>query len=184
MAETNKAIERLQLKREKPEIRSTINDYFFDNYRDDIIKEEYKKDNENYLGHKKCIVVCELAYEFALENNSEFSADVEYLDKLIKKAMVKCSFNPDMILEKYNEIHEKNEDLYEVNTTMSNLVKEIIFIIGDNKDAWELVNQDQKALKNNIIKHIRNSKYNINEITAEEEKQIAEDVMMEFIDAL
>ncbi|WP_346661758.1 hypothetical protein [uncultured Methanobrevibacter sp.] len=184
MDETNKAIEKLQHKRENPKIKNIITNYFIKNYRDDIIKEEYKKDKENYIGLEKCTVIRELAYEFALENKSEFRADTEYLDKLIKKAKVKCSFNPDMILEKYAEIHERNIDLYEVNTTMSNLVKDIIIIIGNNKDAWELVNQDQNALKNTIIKHIKNSKYNINDITAEEEKQIAEDVMMEFIDIL
>lgn len=182
LAQTNQAVEKLQLKSEKPNIRKTITDFFHDNYREDIIKEE--KDKKPYIGHKKCTVICELAYEFALENKSEFSADTEYLEKLIKKAIIKCSFNPDMILEKYNEIHERNKDLYEVNTTMSNLVRDIIGTIGHNKDAWELVNQDQKALKNTIIKHIQNSKYNINEITDGERKQIAEDVMMEFIDAL
>ena len=182
MAETNKAVEELKLKRENPEIRNIITNYFFDNYREDIIKEE--KDKKPYIGHKKCTVICELAYEFALENKSEFSADTEYLEKLIKKAIIKCSFNPDMILEKYNEIHERNMDLYEVNTTMSTLVKDIIIIIGNNKQAWEIVSQDQKALKNTIIKHIKNSKYNIEDITEEEGKQIAEDVIMDFIDAL
>ena len=42
-----------------------------------------------------------------LENKSEFTRDEEYLDKLIKKAIVKCSLNPEMILPKYHEITDK-----------------------------------------------------------------------------
>ena len=39
MAETNKAVEELKLKREWPDMRKTITSYFYDNYREDIIKD-------------------------------------------------------------------------------------------------------------------------------------------------
>jgi len=53
MAETNKAVEELKLKRKQPDIRKTINDYFYENYRDDILQNEYDKDGERSIGLKK-----------------------------------------------------------------------------------------------------------------------------------
>ncbi len=183
MEQTTKAVEELKI-RERPDIRNTINTYFHDNCRDDILQKEREKDGENHLGYKKCIVICEIAHEIALEKKSEFSADEEYLDKLIKKAIAKCSFNQDMIIPKYNEIHEKNIQLYEINTTMSKIVWDIIGIIGHHEDIWEMVKDNQKTLKTIIIKHIQNSNYDINNISFEDLNQIAEDVIMEYFDTI
>ena len=181
MAETNKAIEELQLKKENPDIRKTINNYFYDNYREDVIKKEIEKDGKEHIGHKKCVVICEIGYELALENKSEFTADDEYIDKLIKKAIAKCSFNPDMIISKYNEITDKNFQLYEANSTINNIVSDVIVIIANHKDVWEMVKEDQKTLKTTIVKHIQDSKYDFNNITIEDKNQIAEDVIMEYL---
>ena len=184
MAETNKAVEELKLKRKQPDIRKTITDYFYENYRDDILQKEYDKDGEQSIGLKKCIVICEIAYEFALKNRSEFNSDENYLDKLIKKSIAKCSFNPDIIIPKYEEINNKNTKLIETNNEINNIVSDIIVIIANHEDIWEIVKEDQKNLKNIIVKEIQDSKYDIDNITLEDKNQIAEDVIMKFLDMI
>ena len=181
MAETNKAVEELKLKRKQPDIRKTINDYFYENYRDDILQKEYNKDGEQSIGLKKCTVICELAYESALEDESKFTGTNENLDLLIKRAIAKCSFNPDMILSKYEEIHAKNIQIQDNNATIMYIISDVIGIIGNHEDIWEMVKEDQKTLKDTIVKHIQNSNYDINNIAEDDKKTIAEDVIMEYL---
>ena len=184
MAETNKAVEELKLKRKQPDIRKTINDYFYENYRDDILQKEYDKNGEQSIGLKKCIVICEIAYEIALKNKSDFNTGENYLDKLIKKSIAKCSFNPDIIIPKYEEINNKNTKLIKSNNIINSIVSDIIIIIANHEDIWEIVKEDQKNLKNIIIKEIQDSKYDIDNITLEDKNQIAEDVIMKFLDMI
>ena len=40
-----------------------------------------------------------------------------------------------------------------------------------------MVKEDQKTLKNTIVKLIQNSKFDINDVTLEDKNQIAEDVI-------
>lgn len=181
IAQTNKVVEELQLKREKSDIRNIINDYFYENYRDDTIKKEFDKDGEKNIGHKKCVVICELAYEIALDNKSEFSADKEYLDRLIKKAIVKCSFNPDMIIPKYNEIQDKNIQFHDITGTINDIVSDVIIILANHEDIWDMIKENQKTIKTIIINHIQNSNYDIKNITSENKQTIAEEVIMEYL---
>ena len=181
VAQTNKAFEELKLKRKQPDIRKTINDYFYNNYRDDIIKKEFDKDGKESIGIKKCTVICELAYESALEDESKFTGTNENLDLFIKRAIAKCSFNPDMILSKYEEIHAKNIQIQDNNATIMYIISDVIGIIGNHEDIWEMVKEDQKTLKDTIVKHIQNSNYDINNIAEDDKKTIAEDVIMEYL---
>lgn len=181
VAETNKVVENFIVKRDRTDIRKTITNYFYNNYRDDIIKKEFDKEGNESIGIKKCTVICELAYESALEDESKFTGTNENLDSLIKRAIAKCSFNPDMILPKYDEIHAKNIQIQDSNATIMYIILDVIGIIGNHEDIWEMVKEDQKTLKDTIIKHIQNSNYDINNITEDDEKTIAEDVIMEYL---
>lgn len=181
MAETNKVVENFIVKRDRTDIRKTITNYFYNNYRDDIIKKEFDKDGKESIGIKKCTVICELAYESALEDESKFTGTNENLDLLIKRAIAKCSFNPDMILSKYEEIHAKNIQIQDNNATIMYIISDVIGIIGNHEDIWEMVKEDQKTLKDTIVKHIQNSNYDINNIAEDDKKTIAEDVIMEYL---
>ena len=181
VAETNKVVENFIVKRDRTDIRKTITNYFYNNYRDDIIKKEFDKEGNESIGIKKCTVICELAYESALEDESKFTGTNENLDSLIKRAIAKCSFNPDMILPKYDEIHAKNIQIQDSDATIMYIILDVIGIIGNHEDIWEMVKEDQKTLKDTIIKHIQNSNYDINNITEDDEKTIAEDVIMEYL---
>ena len=184
VAQTNKAFEELKKIRNNSDIRNSITNYFHDAYRDDILQKEYDKNGEQSIGLKKCIVICEIAYEIALKNKSDFNADQSYLDKLIKKSIAKCSFNPNIIIPKYEEINNKNTKLIETNNEINNIVSDIIVIIANHEDIWEIVKEDQKNLKNIIVKEIQDSKYDIDNITLEDKNQIAEDVIMKFLDMI
>ena len=54
-------------------------------------------------------------------------------------------------------------------------------IIGNHEDIWEMVKEDQKTLKDTIVKHIQNSNYDIKNINEDDKKTIAEDVIMEYL---
>ncbi|MCR5026150.1 MAG: tyrosine-type recombinase/integrase [Methanobrevibacter sp.] len=184
IAETNKVVEELTLKRKRSDIRKIITNHFYDNYRDRILQKEYDKDGEQSIGLKKCVVICEIAYEMALENESSFTETTEYLDSLIKKAIVTCSFNPDMIVPKYEKIHAKNSHFNEINMTMSNIIADVIVIIGNHEEVWDMVKEDQKTLKNTIVNHIQNSNYDLDNITLKDKQNMAETVIMEYLTAV
>lgn len=184
IAETNKVVEELTLKRKRSDIRKIITNHFYDNYREGILQKEYDKDGEQSIGLKKCVVICEIAYEMALENESNFTETNEYLDSLIKKAIVTCSFNPDMIVPKYEKIHAKNIHFNEINMAMSNIIADVIVIIGNHEEVWDMVKEDQKTLKNTIVNHIRNSNYDLDNITLKDKQNMAETVIMEYLTAV
>ncbi len=181
IVQTNKAFEELTLKRDRLDIRNIINDHFHDNYRDTILQKEYDKDGEQSIGLKKCVVICEIAWEIALENESNFKETDDFLDSLIRQAIAKCSFNPKMIIPKYNEIHERNIQLHDINGTIYNIVADVITILASHEDVWDMVKNDQKTLKTAIINHIHTSNYDIDNITLEDEQKIAEKVSMEYL---
>ena len=181
IVQTNKAFEELTLKRDRLDIRNIINDHFHDNYRDTILQKEYDKDGEQSIGLKKCVVICEIAWEIALENESNFKETDDFLDSLIRQAIAKCSFNPKMIIPKYNEIHERNIQLHDINGTIYNIVADVITILASHEDVWDMVKNDQKTLKTAIINHIHTSNYDIDNITLEDEQKIAEEVSMEYL---
>lgn len=181
VVQTNKAFEELTLKRDRLDIRNIIQDHFNDNYRDTILQKEYEKDGEQSIGLKKCVVICEIAWEIALENESNFKETDDFLDSLIRQAIAKCSFNPKMIIPKYNEIHERNIQLHDINGTIYNIVADVITILASHEDVWDMVKNDQKTLKTAIINHIHTSNYDIDNITLEDEQKIAEEVSMEYL---
>lgn len=181
VVQTNKAFEELTLKRDRLDIRNIIQDHFNDNYRDTILQKEYEKDGEQSIGLKKCVVICEIAWEIALENESNFKETDDFLDSLIRQAIAKCSFNPKMIIPKYNEIHERNIQLHDINGTIYNIVADVITILAAHEDVWDMVKNDQKTLKTAIINHIHASNYDIDNITLEDEQKIAEEVSMEYL---
>ena len=184
VVQTNKAFEELTLKRDRLDIRNIITDHFYNNYSDDILQKEYDKDGKQSIGLKKCVVICEIAYELALENESEFKETDSYLDSLIKQSIAKCSFNPDMRIPKYDEIHDKNIQLHDSNGVLNEIVSDVIIILGNHEDVWEMIKEDQKTIKTTIVNHIQNSTYDINNITVEDKENIAENVIMEYLAAI
>ena len=184
VVQTNKAFEELTLKRDRLDIRNIITDHFYNNYSDDILQKEYDKDGKQSIGLKKCVVICEIAYELALENESEFKETDSYLDSLIKQSIAKCSFNPDMIIPKYDEIHDKNIQLHDSNGVLNEIVSDVIIILGNHEDVWEMIKEDQKTIKTTIVNHIQNSTYDINNITVEDKENIVENVIMEYLAAI
>ena len=184
VVQTNKAFEELTLKRDRLDIRNIITDHFYNNYRDDILQKEYDKDGDQSIGLKKCVVICEIAWEIALENESNFKETDDFLDSLIRQAIAKCSFNPKMIIPKYNEIHERNIQLHDSNGVLNEIVSDVIIILGNHEDVWEMIKEDQKTIKTTIVNHIQNSTYDINNITVEDKENIAENVIMEYLAAI
>ena len=184
VVQTNKAFEELTLKRDRLDIRNIITDHFYNNYSDDILQKEYDKDGDQSIGLKKCVVICEIAWEIALENESNFKETDDFLDSLIMQAIAKCSFNPKMIIPKYNEIHERNIQLHDSNGVLNEIVSDVIIILGNHEDVWEMIKEDQKTIKTTIVNHIQNSTYDINNITVEDKENIVENVIMEYLAAI
>ena len=100
------------------------------------------------------------------------------------QAIAKCSFNPKMIIPKYNEIHERNIQLHDSNGVLNEIVSDVIIILGNHEDVWEMIKEDQKTIKTTIVNHIQNSTYDINNITVEDKENIVENVIMEYLAAI
>ena len=176
--EAKNEIKELKTKRSKSDIKKIVTNHFFENYRQKLI-DKYKAEDKYII--RKCSIINNLAYEFALEDEPNFNDDKDYLDSLIKKAIVKISFNPE-IISKYEEIMDDNIERYERNAQLNAVASDIIMIIKNNATMWDLVNDDQKKLKNNIIKHLIKSDYNLEKLELDDKKDIAEDVMMGMFD--
>lgn len=175
---TNKIVEELTQKRNKSDIKTIIHKHFDTNFRDDINKKGYENGDENII--KKDIVICELATEFALENK-KFSGTDEEVDSVIKKAIAKCSFNPEIIQEKYKLIHQQNERKLEDATLISNIKWDIKIIISKHEEIWELVKNDEENLDKTIIDTLVESDYDLNNLTNEELEKISEEIIMNYL---
>ena len=173
-----------ELKREfgskitKAEIKTIVTNYFYENYRDDMIKDADILSNPDSDIIRRCTVIKELAYEFALEDESNFNQESAYLDSLVKKAIIRVSLNPD-IVGKYNEIYNNSLNQSVVNEKINNIVNDIIVFIGNNKTLWELVKDNQEKLKNNIVTHLIRADYDLENLDTDEKKKIAEEVMLD-----
>ena len=115
-----------------------------------------------------------------MEDRSNFNEQPDYLDSLIKKAIVTVSFNPE-IISKYGEIHNRNVEQYELNAQINNIVMDIILLIGNNPTLWKLVEDEQDELKKEIINHLIKSDYNLGELDIKNKREIAEKVMKDIV---
>ncbi len=167
-------------RKSRAEMKKIIQRYFADNYRDNLIEGADLKNNPKSDIFKRCVVLPELAYEFALEDRAGFSNDDDYLNSLIKKAIVKVSFNPD-IVSKYKEIHDRNIENYEFNAQINNITRDIIVFIGNNETMWSFVKDSQDKLKNTIITYLLKSDHVLEKIDSDDIKNIAEQVMLEML---
>ena len=175
---TNKIVEELTQKRNKSDIQRIIHEHFDSNYREDINKKGYKNEDKNII--KKDIVICELATEFALKDE-KFTGTDEELDLVIKKAIAKCSFNPNIVQEKYKLIHEQNERKYEDATLLSNIKWDIKTIISNHTEIWEMVKDDEENLDKAIINNLIESDYDLNNLTNDELEKISEEIIMNYL---
>ena len=180
ISRTQKEMQESAERKSKLEIKNSIKKYFDNHYRDNMIKEADIMNNPNSDIFKRCVVLPELAYELALEDRSDFNENDKYLDSLIKKAIVKVSFNPD-IASKYKDIYDRNMGQYELNAQINNIVSDIVVFIGNKDTMWNLVKDNQEKLKNTIITNLLKSDYDLEKLGIEDMKVIAEKVMLEML---
>lgn len=121
-----------------------------------------------------------MATEFALEKE-QFNGTEEELNSVIKKAIAKCSFNPDIVQEKYELIHDKNLKKYEDATLISNIKWDLKIIISNHEEIWEMVKDDEENLDKTIINALVESDYDLNNLTNEDLEKISEDVIMDYL---
>ena len=152
--------------RSRSNIEKKIIDYIGTNYKDKI-----ENDDISF------IVLSNIAYEIAIENESNFREDDEYLNSLVQKAMVKYILNPDSnILEEIlasDELEMLNEHL--------TLFTEIWELIQSNERLWSMVKDDQIKLKNIIIFIIKKNLNKSDNLTDEDKDTMVQDVLMEYL---
>ena len=157
---------KLELTKTTEAIEKKIIDYIGTNYKDKI-----ENDDISF------IVLSNIAYEIAIENESNFREDDEYLNSLVQKAMVKYILNPDSnILEEIlasDELEMLNEHL--------TLFTEIWELIQSNERLWSMVKDDQIKLKNIIIFIIKKNLNKSDNLTDEDKDTMVQDVLMEYL---
>ncbi len=175
-----KDVAKLKSKYSKTDIKKIVTNHFYEHYRDNLIKDADISSNPDSDIVRRCVVINEIAYEEALEDRSNFNEQPDYLDSLIKKAIVTVSFNPE-IISKYGEIHNRNVEQYELNAQINNIVMDIILLIGNNPTLWKLVEDEQDELKKEIINYLIKSDYNLGELDIKNKREIAEKVMKDIV---
>lgn len=175
---TKKIVKDFTQKRNNLDIKRSIHEHFDNNYREDINKKGYANGDTNII--KKGTVICELAAEFALEDE-KFNGTEEEIDTAIKKAIAKCSFNPDIVLEKYESIQTKNNKRYEDATLIRNTSWDIKIIISNHEEIWEMVKDDEENLDKVIANTIVESDYDLNNLTKDELEKISEEIIMNYL---
>lgn len=175
---TKEMVEQFTQKRNRSDIRRSVREHFDINYRDDVDKRGYENGDPNII--KKDTVICELATEFALEDE-KFNGTEEELDSVIKKAIATCSFNPEIVQEKYKLIHEQNERKLEDATLISNIKWDIKIIISNHTEIWEMVKDDEENLDKAIINTLIESDYDLNNLTDDDLEKISEEIIMDYL---
>ncbi len=174
MGNMQRQMDNLTSIRNRSYIEKTINDYFDDNYKETILK----KEEDITIGRKKCNVIFKLAYELAIEEETTFRNDDEYLNSLIQRAIVKYTMNPNSDLFDKEELTQ--EELELMNKHMA-LQLDIIELIKSDSTLWNMVKDDQIKLKNIISHIIKKNLDNIDNLTDDDKKNMMQEVLMEYL---
>ena len=169
-----KQVDSLTFNRNRSNIEKIIMDYFDANYKENIIGEE-----ENLsIGIKKCNTICKLAYELAVEEESNFRDDEEYLNSLIQRAIVKYTMNPNIDLFDKEELTQEELELMNKHLTLQ---LDLIELIKSNSTLWNMVKDDQIKLKNIIVYVIKKNLDNIDDLTDDDKRNMVQEVLMEYL---
>ena len=153
-------------------IEKIISDYFDDNFKEDILKQEENLSN----GRKKCNILSRLAYGIAMEEESNFRDDDDYLNSLIQRAIVKYTLDPSI-----SERYKLTSDEVKFVAKYAPLTMEIVELIKSNNVLWDMVKDDLIKLNNLIVYVLKNNVDNIDNLTDEGKENIVQDVLMEYL---
>lgn len=153
-------------------IEKIISDYFDDNYKEDILKQEENLSN----GRKKCNILSKLAYGIAMEEESNFRDDDDYLNSLIQRAIVKYTLDPSI-----SERYKLTSDEVKFVAKYTPLTMEIVELIKSNNVLWDMVKDDLIKLNNLIVYVLKNNVDNIDNLTDEDKDDIVQEVLMEYL---
>ena len=158
--------------RSRSNIEKTIFDYI-NSKKDNIFIEKDIVNNS-----KKFVLINKIAYDIAIEEESKFRADDEYLESLIQRAIVKYTLNPDINQFKKETLsHDELEMLNEY----VDLFTELWELIQSDDTLWSMVKNDQIKLKNIITHVIKKNVDNIDNLTDDDKKNMVQDVIMEYL---
>lgn len=172
--QTQEQVNNLTFNRNRSNIEKTVYDYFNANFKEDILEKE-----ENLsTGRNKCFILCKLAYELAIDDESNFRDNDEYLNSLIQKAIVKYTIDPNI---KLFDKETLNHDELELVNKYFPLQLDLFERIQSNSTLWDMVKDDQITLKNVIIHIIKMNLDNIDNLTDEDKDNMIQDIMMEYL---
>ncbi len=172
--QTQEQVNNLTFNRNRSNIEKTVYDYFNANFKEDILE---KEENPS-TGRNKCFILCKLAYELAIDDESNFRDDDEYLNSLIQKAIVKYTIDPNI---KLFDKETLNHDELELVNKYFPLQLDLFERIQSNSTLWDMVKDDQITLKNVIIHIIKMNLDNIDNLTDEDKDDMVQDIMMEYL---
>ena len=172
--QTQEQVDNLTFNRNRSNIEKTIYDYFNANFKEDILEQE----EDLSMGTIKCSILRKLAYELAIENESNFRDDEDYLNSLIQKAIVKYTLNPDI---EFFDKEKLTQDEFETLTERITLHLELFELIKANKTLWNMVKDNQIKLKNIIVYIIKKNVDNIDNLTDEDKDNMVQEVLMEYL---
>ena len=170
-----KQMDNLASVRKRSNIEKTIHDFFKENYLENILKNE----ENNTQALKKSNILCKIAYDLAIDEEYNFRDDEDYLDSLIKKAIVKYSLNPELMNANQKELINIEE--LETLTKDSVMFFELFEQIKSNDTLWGMVKEDQIKLKNIIVYIIKKNQDNIDNLTDEDKDNMVQEVLMEYL---
>lgn len=173
LVETQDTVKLIQKKTDKSHIRETIKQHFRKNQRVKILQRSNTPDDT-----MKCFVIEDLAYQYAIKEGFEDSEKT--INKYINKAIVQCSLHPKIIEKMYGDGTSYDREMTE-NMQVNSLFYSIYEKIKQYEDILPIIQNNEEEFKSIFFKHIRLSEYNLNEITAEDENKIIENVIMEYI---
>ena len=173
--QTQEQVNNLTFNRSRSNIEKTVYDYFNANFKEDILLE---KEENLSTGRNKCFILCKLAYELAIDDESNFRDNDKYLNSLIQKAIVKYTIDPNI---KLFDKETLNHDELELVNKYFPLQLDLFERIQSNSTLWDMVKDDQITLKNVIIHIIKMNLDNIDNLTDEDKDNMIQDIMMEYL---
>ena len=171
VGKTSEMVTQIKNKTDKKYIKESIEDYFSKNYKREIME---KSDFEE--GWIKCLVIQDLAYKYAL--NDDFDESPQTLNKYISKAIVQCNLHPEIIQEAVrNRISHNGMNNIQIDKLFNQIYKKL----KTYDDIRLIIGSDKEKLREIFLKCIHSSKFDTTKMSNEDEKRLMEAIMMEFI---
>ena len=159
----------IDTKKSSRRIKRLIHDYYIDNH-----------NTHNTHLFRKDWAICQLAYQLAMEDMSNFNGSDDNIQSYINKATVKLKLKPDLIDKKAEEHKQESIEINLESQFLINTYRRVIAYL-DKMGVWDMVKDNEKEFRQAVADYLLLNDYKHKELSEDDIVEISDGVMMEFL---